>query len=65
MKKLLFLFVFVLALHPSHAQIDRSQQPQPGPAPKIQLDDPQEFVLKNGLRVLVVENHKLPVFQQT
>ena len=60
MKKLLFLFVFVLALNPSHAQIDRSQQPQPGPAPKIQLEKPQEFVLKNGLRVLVVENHKLP-----
>jgi len=60
MKKLLFLFVFVLALNPLHAQIDRSQQPQPGPAPKIQLDEPQEFVLKNGLRVLVVENHKLP-----
>ena len=60
MKKLLFLFVFVLALNPLHAQIDRSQQPLPGPAPKIQLDEPQEFVLKNGLRVLVVENHKLP-----
>ena len=60
MKKLIFLFVFVLALNPLHAQIDRSQQPQPGPAPKIQLDEPQEFVLKNGLRVLVVENHKLP-----
>lgn len=60
MKKLLFLFVFVLALNPLHAQIDRSQQPQPGPAPKIQLDEPQEFVMKNGLRVLVVENHKLP-----
>ena len=60
MKKLLFLFVFVLALNPLHAQIDRSQQPQPGPAPKIQLEEPQEFVLKNGLRVLVVENHKLP-----
>ena len=45
---------------PLQAQIDRSQQPAPGPAPKIQLDEPQEFVLKNGLRVLVVENHKLP-----
>ena len=60
MKKTLFLFVFILALNPLHAQIDRSQQPLPGPAPKIQLEDPQEFVLRNGLRVLVVENHKLP-----
>ena len=43
-----------------NAQIDRSQQPKPGPAPKISLDKPQEFELKNGLKVLVVENHKLP-----
>lgn len=43
-----------------HAQIDRSKQPQPGPAPKIDLKSPQEFTLKNGMKVLVVENHKLP-----
>lgn len=60
MKKSLFLFAVLLSLLPLQAQIDRSQQPEPGPAPKIQLDEPQEFVLKNGLRVLVVENHKLP-----
>lgn len=60
MKKSLFLFALLLGLLPLQAQIDRSQQPAPGPAPEIQLDEPQEFVLKNGLRVLVVENHKLP-----
>ena len=43
-----------------NAQIDRSQQPKPGPAPKISLEKPQEFELKNGLKILVVENHKLP-----
>ena len=43
-----------------NAQIDRSQQPKPGPAPKIALEKPQEFELKNGLKILVVENHKLP-----
>ncbi|MGA0063285.1 MAG: M16 family metallopeptidase [Flavobacteriaceae bacterium] len=42
------------------AQIDRSIQPQPKAAPKIQLEDPQTFTLSNGLKVLVVENHKLP-----
>ena len=42
------------------AQIDRSKQPKPGPAPKISLEVPGEFQLKNGLTVLVVENHKLP-----
>ncbi len=43
-----------------NAQIDRSKQPKPGPAPIISLENPKEFVLKNGLKVLVVENHKLP-----
>ena len=35
-------------------------QPKPGPAPSININKPQTFVLKNGLKVLVVENHKLP-----
>ncbi len=51
------LFLMSLGLS---AQIDRSVQPKPGPAPKIDLKAPQEFQLKNGLTVLVVENHKLP-----
>jgi predicted Zn-dependent peptidase len=42
------------------AQIDRSIQPKPGPSPKINLGKPETFELKNGLKVLVVENHKLP-----
>ncbi len=43
-----------------NAQIDRSKQPEPGPAPEIKLDVPGEFELNNGIKVLVVENHKLP-----
>ena len=35
-------------------------QPKAGPAPTININKPQTFVLKNGLKVLVVENHKLP-----
>lgn len=42
------------------AQLDRSKQPKPGPAPKISLGIPDEFKLENGLKVLIVENHKLP-----
>ncbi|MBL7887088.1 MAG: insulinase family protein [Flavobacterium sp.] len=38
---------------------DRSQ-PKPGPAPKINIKKPVSFVLPNGLKVLVVEDHKLP-----
>lgn len=54
-----FLMVFFIAFSAS-AQIDRSKQPQPGPAPKIDLKSPHEFTLDNGVKVLVVENHKLP-----
>ena len=39
---------------------DRNIQPDPGPAPKINLGTPKTFNLENGLKVLVVENHKLP-----
>jgi predicted Zn-dependent peptidase len=42
------------------AQIDRSKMPNAGPAPEINLNEPQRFELGNGLKVLVVENHKLP-----
>jgi predicted Zn-dependent peptidase len=42
------------------SQIDRSKQPKSGPAPKINIGKPQSFKLSNGLKVMVVENHKLP-----
>ena len=51
------IFLFSLGIN---AQIDRSIQPTGGTTPEINLDAPQEFELKNGLKVLVVENHKLP-----
>lgn len=47
------------------AQIDRSKQPQPGPAPKVQVGKPESFTLDNGLKVMVVENHKLPRVSMT
>jgi predicted Zn-dependent peptidase len=40
--------------------VDRSKAPQAGPAPKINIGQSQRFALKNGLQVIVVENHKLP-----
>lgn len=40
--------------------IDRSVQPKPGPAPKVKIGKPQSFTLDNGLKVMVVENNKLP-----
>jgi zinc protease len=41
-------------------QIDRSIRPQAGPAPVIKIGDYQSFELANGLKVFVVENHKIP-----
>ena len=41
-------------------KFDRNIQPKSGPVPTINLGKPQSFTLENGLKVLVVENHKLP-----
>lgn len=41
-------------------KIDRSKRPVPGPAPEIKLGKIESFTLENGLKVFVVENHKLP-----
>lgn len=38
---------------------DRTQ-PKPGKSPIINIKKPQSFVLNNGMKILVVENHKLP-----
>lgn len=35
-------------------------QPKPGPAPTINVKKPQTTTLSNGLKVMVVENNKLP-----
>ncbi len=64
--KILALAVLFLATTGIQAQqIDRSQQPKAGPAPEINLGKPATFTLKNGLKVLVVENHKLPRVSMT
>ena len=60
MKKIYTTLVFALFAIIASAQIDRSVMPKAGPAPEINLKEPQRFELKNGLKVLVVENHKLP-----
>ncbi len=59
-KYLLALSAILFLAFSAVAQIDRSTPPEPGPAPKINLKKPQTFTLKNGLEVMVVENHKLP-----
>src|SRR5258708_705828 len=39
----------------------RKEKPAAGPAPAINLPVPTEFTLDNGLKVLLVEQHSLPV----
>ncbi len=60
MKRLYFTLLLAFLSVSAFAQIDRSKMPEPGPAPEINLEEPQRFELMNGLKVLVVENHKLP-----
>ena len=52
---------------PAAAQLDRSKAPAAGPAPTINIGGYETFTLDNGLKVFVVENHKLPrvSFQMT
>ncbi len=60
MKKLLIYFIVSLIIPAGFAQVDRSTYPEPGPAREIKLGDADSFTLKNGLKVFVVENTKLP-----
>jgi predicted Zn-dependent peptidase len=62
MKKIfLILFAGILLTFSLSAQLDRSQPPKPGPAPEVNIGDYNMFTLPNGLKVIVVENHKTPV----
>ncbi|QOR76032.1 MAG: insulinase family protein [Thermoflavifilum sp.] len=66
MRKINFLFLLI-SLHAwvANAQIDRSHAPNPGPAPEIHIGTPDTFTLSNGMKVFVVENHKLPEITAT
>lgn len=61
MKKYIAIVSFLLVAWGLNAQVDRKKAPAPGPAPKISLGKYESFTLKNGLKVIVVENRKLPV----
>jgi len=61
MKKYSFLLVLLTISVACWSQpLDRSQRPKAGPAPKIELGKTESFTLPNGLKVFVVENHKVP-----
>ncbi|WP_210489670.1 insulinase family protein [Rufibacter aurantiacus] len=60
MKK--YISIFFLALAVSFGGVAQTKQTPPpaGPAPTIALGQYEFFTLSNGLKVYVVENHKLP-----
>lgn len=61
MKKHIIAFMAVLFIGTTAiAQIDRTKIPKSGPTPEINLGEPYTFELDNGLKVLVVEDSKLP-----
>ena len=60
-KKILSLVLVLAVTSVVFAQkIDRSIRPTAGAAPEIKLGKTETFTLENGLKVFVVENHKLP-----
>ncbi len=63
MKKLTLSILALSCVLFSYAQnSNNSVRPKPGPAPEITLGKTESFTLPNGLKVFVVENHKLPSF---
>ncbi len=58
MKKIVYIAACLFLTITMQAQ-DR-MQPKSGPSPTVNIKKPQSFTLKNGLKVLVVENSKLP-----
>ena len=62
MKKSLYSIaaVFFVSGFLSAQTIDLNKMPTPGPTPTVNIAKPQSFKLKNGLTVMVVEDHKLP-----
>jgi zinc protease len=58
-RKLLTLIAVIFSFS-SIAQLDRSKIPTPQPNPEINIDIPDVITYDNGLKVIVVESHKLP-----
>ncbi len=58
MKKSSILFILILVTAIMQAQ--ERKQPKAGKPPVVNIKKPQSFTLPNGLKVMIVENHKLP-----
>jgi predicted Zn-dependent peptidase len=61
MKKIVLIILTAsVGFSVSAQKIDRSKKPSAAEAPEIKLGKTESFTLPNGLKVFVVENHKLP-----
>ncbi len=52
--------VLTIGMIGAFAQVDRSKLPEPATPRPINIGDYESFELKNGLKVFIIENHKLP-----
>ncbi|MEQ6167882.1 MULTISPECIES: insulinase family protein [unclassified Ekhidna] len=52
--------VLTIGMVGAFAQVDRSKLPEPATPRPINIGDYETFELKNGLKVFIIENHKLP-----
>ena len=59
MKKFLYV-AFALFTLISFSQVDRTTIPESGPTPEINLGEPIKYELKNGMKLILVKNNKLP-----
>ncbi|NOQ72732.1 MAG: insulinase family protein [Crocinitomix sp.] len=59
MKKLILILSIILTSN-LFAQLDRSIVPDAQPNPEIKIEIPEPLTFGNGLKVIMVENHKLP-----
>ncbi|MFY0673253.1 MAG: insulinase family protein [Bacteroidia bacterium] len=60
MKKIVYTALSLLFAFSLNAQVDRSKAPAPGPEPEFSLGTYNEFTMDNGMKVIVVENSKIP-----
>lgn len=60
---LFFSFMMVLGGFETQGQADRSKKPSPGPPRPVILPKVQRAALSNGLKIMLVEYHQLPIVQ--
>lgn len=60
MKKIISILLLSIISLSTYAQLDRSVRPKAGPSPELNFGKYKIYQLKNGLKVIVVEDHKLP-----